>query len=100
MVIAATMGYAYELTGDVYYLEVGYQLLEEGMKVAPELLPVTEVPVSRRGYHAGATRSDGKWFSFINFYTNRFPTAFRDLDEAGLTRIREARPDHRRGPHA
>ncbi len=99
MIIASTFGYAYELTGDAYYLQVAYQLLHEGMRFAPELIRPERAPANRRGYHVGATRSDGKWFSMGSFYTNRLPTAFRDVDQDQLSRIRAARPTHRAIPN-
>jgi hypothetical protein len=51
------------------------------------------------GYHVGATRSDGKWFSMGSFYTNRLPTVFEGLDEVQLDQIREADPTHRAIPN-
>ena len=98
MVIASTFGYAYELTGDEYYLEIAYQLLHEGMRFASELMPRARAPANHRAYHAGATRSDGKSFSVTNFYTPRLPTAFRDVDERRMDRIRKAEPTHRANP--
>ena len=98
MTIGSTFGYAYELTGDAYYLDVAYQLFHEGMRVAPELIPRDRAPANRRGYYAGATRSDGKWLSSANFYSNRLPTAFRNLNEADMDRIRKAQPQRRPMP--
>ena len=37
MLHGTSLGYAFELTGDRYYLEIGYQLLHEGMRKPEEL---------------------------------------------------------------
>lgn len=95
MFSAAPFGYAYELTGDRHYLEVAHQLLDQGMRFAPELIGTEQAPVTRRGYQAGATRSDGKWFALINFRTPHLPTAFAGLDPETLAAIRTARPRRR-----
>jgi len=95
MVQAAALGYAYELTRDRYYLEVGYQLLTEGMKRPDELITRDRFEFARRGYQTGATRSDGKWFSLINFYTHRLPTAFEGLSPSEWELIRKAHPNRR-----
>jgi hypothetical protein len=64
------------------------------------LLPVEETPTNRRGYQAGATRSDGKWFALNNFYTNRLPTYFAGLSAESLERIGRPTPQHRKAADA
>ncbi len=98
LTIATIFGYAYELTKDRYYLEVAHQVLTEGLKVAPEGTPRENAPASRRGYYSGATRSEGKWFSSANFYSNRLPTFFKDLSEEEIAQISEAAPRRRPKP--
>jgi hypothetical protein len=95
MVHAAPLGYAYELTRDRYYLEVAYQLLHEGMKRPDELITRERLALARRGYQTGATRSDGKWFSLINFYTHRLPTAFQAVSPKEWDEIQKSQPRRR-----
>lgn len=95
MLSAAPLGYAYELTGDEYYLQVAHQLLHEGMRFPAELIARDLAPIARRGYPTAATRSDGKWFSLINFYTHRLPTAFAGVTDAQYEQIRRAAPQRR-----
>jgi len=95
MALTSQFGYAYELTGDIYYLEVAYQVFHAAMKRASELLPLEQAPVNRRGYNAGATRSDGKWFSLINFYSNRLPSAFKNLTPQEYEQVKIAQPKRR-----
>jgi hypothetical protein len=99
MGMACPLGYAYELTGDLRYLEIAYQILDEGMRRASEGWSSSQSPAGRRGYHAGATRSDGKWFSLLNFYTIRLPSAFRDLTPQQLEQVKTATPQWERQPN-
>ncbi len=97
MFAAAPLAYAYELTKDPYYLEVCYQLTDEGMKWAREGLDRTQAPVKRRGYPAATVRSCGKWFSLMHFYSEPVSGAFSTLSNVELDRIRHAHPAWRVG---
>jgi hypothetical protein len=95
MLHATSLGYAFELTKDRYYLEVGYQILQEGMKSVDELTKGRNLPIQERSAQVGATRSDGKWFSMLNFYTNRLPNAFTRLSIKERESLKKAQPQRR-----
>ena len=92
---AASLGYAYQISGKRYYLEVAFQLLSQGIRNATELGSPEKLRVARHGNQTGATRSDGKWFSLLNFYTHRLPAVFSDLSAKELDEIINAQPVRR-----
>jgi len=89
---AASLGYAYQISGKRYYLKVASQLLGQGIRNATELRPPEKLRVQRHGNQTGATRSDGKWFSLLNFYTHRLPTAFNNLNVKELDEMMRMQP--------
>ena len=95
MLTATSFVYAYELTQDLDYLVVAYQMLQEGMKYEGELIRRNRLPIQRRGLQVGATGSDGKWLALLNYYTNRLPTAFDSVDDETFRKIKQAEPIHR-----
>jgi hypothetical protein len=95
MIHAASLGYAYELTRDRWYLEVAYQLLYAGMRNS-RWLSLEELPSQRPGEQIPVACSDGKGFAIVNFYTNRLPTAFRGIGPEELEKIRTAQPEYRK----
>ncbi len=82
------------------FLLLAFAMSVRGQGLSSIKIPITVdqgnaiVPIVG-SYETGATRSDGKWFSLINFYTHRLPTAFQAVSPTEWDQIRKAQPTRR-----
>lgn len=68
------------------------------MKSADELTERQHLPIQEKTNQVGATRSDGKWFWMLNYYTNRLPVIFSRLSTTERVKVERARPKRRAHP--